>query len=230
MSEFIRLVVLTGGLLAIMPILLIITLAVAVERLWLLKRTLSKGGDIHAKLRNMQYQDFDGLRNLAQETSTSLQGHLVATALASRGESAEEMENHLEEEILASMPKVTRLLWILDTSVTIAPLLGLFGTIIGMIQAFNVLSAHGGPGKVTGGIADALVSTGAGLLIAIIAVYFVNYFNSLVRQIMQQLELIKLVLINRFHGRGVSSEAAPAAAFGVGSASRANPTLASARA
>ncbi len=59
---------------------------------------------------------------------------------------------HLEEEILSAMPKITRLLWILDTSVTIAPLLGLFGTIIGMIQAFNVLSANGGQSKVTGGL------------------------------------------------------------------------------
>jgi biopolymer transport protein ExbB len=80
----------------------------------------------------------------------------------------------------------------------------LFGTIIGMIQAFNVLSANGGPSKVTGGIADALISTGAGLLIAIIAVYFVNYFNSLSRQIMHQLELIKLILINRMYGKGLT--------------------------
>jgi biopolymer transport protein ExbB len=120
------------------------------------------------------------------------------------------MEMHLEEEILTAMPKINRLLWILDTSVTIAPLLGLFGTIIGMIQAFNVLSANGGPSKVTGGIADALVSTGAGLLIAIIAVYFVNYFNALTRQIVHQLELIKLILINRVYGKGVGASISPA--------------------
>jgi biopolymer transport protein ExbB len=71
-----------------------------------------------------------------------------------------------------------------------------------MIQAFNVLAVNGGPSKVTGGIADALISTGAGLLIAIIAVYFVNYFNSLVRHVVHQLELIKLILINRTHATG----------------------------
>nr|WP_307850886.1 MotA/TolQ/ExbB proton channel family protein [Acidocella sp. C78] len=117
--------------------------------------------------------------------------HLIATALASRGETADELDNHLEEEIMDAMPRITRGLWILDTAVTIAPLLGLFGTIIGMIQAFDVLSSNGGPAKVTGGIADALVSTGAGLLIAIIAVYLVNYFNNLTRRIVQQLELVK---------------------------------------
>ena len=115
---------------------------------------------------------------------------------------------HLEEEIMTAMPKISRLLWVLDTAVTIAPLLGLFGTIIGMVQAFNVLSVNGGAAKVTGGIADALVSTGAGLLIAIIAVYFVNYFNNLTRRIVHQLELIKLILINRVHGKGIGGAAA----------------------
>jgi biopolymer transport protein ExbB len=203
MDEIIRLVILTGGLLAIMPILLIITLAVSLERLWLLKKILRQGRDVHNKLRQVAYQNIPGLQALADQTTSTLQGHLIVTAIASRGESAEEMEMHLEEEILTAMPKINRLLWILDTSVTIAPLLGLFGTIIGMIQAFNVLSANGGPSKVTGGIADALVSTGAGLLIAIIAVYFVNYFNALTRQIVHQLELIKLILINRVHGKGL---------------------------
>ncbi len=205
MNEFIRLVILTGGLLAIMPILLVITIAVALERLWLLKKILRQGRDIHNRLRQVAYQDVNGLQRLADESTSTLQGHLITTAIASRGESADEMEMHIEEEILTAMPRITRLLWILDTSVTIAPLLGLFGTIIGMIQAFNVLSANGGPSKVTGGIADALVSTGAGLLIAIIAVYFVNYFNSLSRQIVQQLELIKIILINRIHGKGLDA-------------------------
>ena len=141
------------------------------------------------------------------QSTDTLQGHLISTAIASRGETAEAMEMHLEEEIMTAMPKIGRLLWVLDTAVTIAPLLGLFGTIIGMVQAFNVLSVNGGAAKVTGGIADALVSTGAGLLIAIIAVYFVNYFNNLTRQIVHQLELIKLILINRVHGKGIGAAA-----------------------
>jgi biopolymer transport protein ExbB len=208
MTELIRLITLTGGLLAIMPLLLIVTLAVAIERLYLLKKMQREGSDIHNSLRQVPYQNTAALQTIANEFSDTLQGHLIATAIASRGEDADDTEMHIEEEIMAAMPKINRLLWVLDTSVTIAPLLGLFGTIIGMIQAFNVLSANGGPSKVTGGIADALVSTGAGLLIAIIAVYFVNYFNNLTRRIMHQLELIKLILINRMHGNGIGGNAA----------------------
>ncbi|MDD2876638.1 MAG: MotA/TolQ/ExbB proton channel family protein [Acidiphilium sp.] len=207
MNEIVRLVLLTGGLLAVMPILLLITLVVACERMWLLKRTINAGSRIHAQLRRIGYGNAAGLRELAEANSKTLQGHLIVTALASRGESADELDYHLEEEIMDSMPRITRGLWILDTSVTLAPLLGLFGTIIGMIQAFNVLSQHGGPAKVTGGIADALISTGAGLLIAIIAVYFVNYFNSISARITQQLELIKVMLINRFHTHGLTDGA-----------------------
>jgi biopolymer transport protein ExbB len=204
-DDILRLVALTGGLLAIMPFLLILTLAVSIERLWFLKRILRQGRDIHNQLRGVPYQNFAALQAVEDKYPDTLQGHLISLAIIWSGESAEEMEMHLEEEILDAIPKITRGIWILDTSVTIAPLLGLFGTIIGMIQAFNVLSANGGPSKVTGGIADALVSTGAGLLIAIIAVYFVNYFNSLTRHILHQLELIKLILINRTHGKGAEA-------------------------
>ncbi len=199
-------IILSGGLLAVMPIILILTIAVSLERWWLLSRTLRTGKVVQAKLRSVGYGDVDGLRVVANAQANTLQGHLIETALASRGDSAEQMDGHLEEEIMDSMPRITRMMWILDTAVTIAPLLGLFGTIVGMIQAFNVLSSHGGPAEVTGGIADALVSTGAGLMIAIIAVFFMNFLNTKTRQIVHQMELIKLGLVNRIHGNGVVRE------------------------
>ena len=207
-DQILHYVILSGGLLAIMPLLFVLTLAVGLERLWLLGRTVRSGRRVHTAMRGVGYKDVEGLRAIARTEGKTLQGHLIATALASGADGADEMEGHLEEEIMEAMPRLTRLMWILDTSVTIAPLLGLFGTIVGMIQAFNVLSSHGGPAEVTGGIADALVSTGAGLMIAIVAVYFMNYLNTKMRVIVHQMELIKLGLVNRFHGNGVSHESA----------------------
>ncbi len=210
MNEILKLIVMSGGLLLLMAAVLLVTLAVTIERFYVLKKILRQGRDVHHKLRQVPYQNIAGLQALANDSAETLQGHLIATAIASRGETSEDMELHLEEEILAASPKITRMLWVLDTAVTIAPLLGLFGTIVGMIQAFSVLKDASGASKVTGGIADALISTGTGLFIAIIAVYFVNYFNTISREIMHQLDLIKLVLINRLHGKGVGT-AAPVA-------------------
>ncbi|HTQ70884.1 MAG TPA: MotA/TolQ/ExbB proton channel family protein [Acidocella sp.] len=200
----------SGGLMILMGVVLLISLAVIIERLYVLKKIQAQGKDIHNKLRQVPYQNVGGLKALVDASAETLQGHLIDTAIGSRGETAEEMEMHLEEEIMAASPKISKRLWVLDTTVTIAPLLGLFGTIIGMIQAFRVITGPGSTAQVTGGISDALISTGSGLFIAIIAVYFVNYFSNLTRDIFQQLELIKLVLINRLHGKGVG-EAVPVA-------------------
>ncbi|MDE2239166.1 MAG: MotA/TolQ/ExbB proton channel family protein [Rhodospirillales bacterium] len=210
MQEIIHAVKVSGGLMIVMAVVLLIALIVIIERLYVLKKVLAQGKDIHNKLRQVPYQDIAGLQGLASTKEDTLQGHLISTAVASRGETSEEMELHLEEEIMAASPKISRGLWVLDTTVTIAPLLGLFGTIIGMIEAFSVITGPGSTAQVTGGISDALYSTGSGLFVAIIAVYFVNYFSNLTRDIFHQLELIKLVLINRVHGKGVGvTEVAP---------------------
>lgn len=204
--------VLSGGLLAVMPVLLVLTLAVGFERWWLLSRTLRSGQRVQSTIRRIGYRDIGALRALAREQPASLQASLIATALASQAEAADAIENHLDEVVMRASPLLARRLWILDTSVTIAPLLGLFGTIIGLIQTFNVLSAHGGPAEVTGGIADALIATGAGVLIAIVAVCWLNCLNALLSSITFQIETVKLALINRLHGNGVDMPVDAAAA------------------
>ena len=198
-----HLIALSGGLLAIMPLLLIATLAIGIERWWLLSRTVRSGRRLQAIVYQIGYRDLAPLRSLAGEHAHSLVGHLVATAISSRGDTADAIETHLDEEIMRSTPRLTRGLWVLDTAVTIAPLLGLFGTILGLIQTFNVLSAHGGPTEVTGGIADALIATAAGVLVAVVAVCFLNALNAMLTSITFQLDTIKLALLNRLHGNGI---------------------------
>jgi biopolymer transport protein ExbB len=83
-----------------------------------------------------------------------------------------------------------RWLWILETTVTAAPLLGLLGTIIGMIRAFKLFGAEGlvDPRGVTGGVAEALIATAVGLLIALVALFAYNYFSHRQAQVMDELE------------------------------------------
>ena len=128
-------------------------------------------------------------------------------ALSSQAADAESAERHVDETILEVVPVMDRNLWVLDTAVTLGPLLGLLGTIFGMIKTFDVLGAQGmgaGAGAVTGGIGEALVATGVGLFIAIVGLIFLNHFNKRVRLGVQQMELIELTVVNRLHGGGVA--------------------------
>ena len=79
---------------------------------------------------------------------------------------------------------------VLDTIVTLAPLEGLFGTVTGMIRAFGLLGASelGAPAAITGGIAEALIATAFGLLIAMVALLPFNYLNARLEQARQEIE------------------------------------------
>jgi biopolymer transport protein ExbB len=205
-DKLIELSVMSGGLLPLMGLLLLITLAVIVERAYFFHKVLKSGLAMEHDLQLVDYQNVAKLEQLATHYEGSLQRSIITAALASRGSDAQTMERHVEEAIMWQMPKIDRLIWVLDTSVTLAPLMGLLGTIIGMVHAFDILGTTGAGGAatkmVTGGIAEALIATGAGLFIAIIAVLFLNHFNKRVRLAMHQMDLLKVMVINRFYGGG----------------------------
>jgi biopolymer transport protein ExbB len=89
---------------------------------------------------------------------------------------AKAMESAAAEEI----KRMHKYMGVIDTMITVAPLLGIFGTVIGIILSFEALGTAGieHPQAVTAGIAQALITTAAGLGIAILSVFPYNYFNS----------------------------------------------------
>jgi biopolymer transport protein ExbB len=89
---------------------------------------------------------------------------------------AKAMESAASEEI----KRMQKYMAVIDTMITVAPLLGIFGTVIGIILSFEMLGSAGieHPQAVTAGIAQALITTAAGLGIAILSVFPYNYFNS----------------------------------------------------
>jgi biopolymer transport protein ExbB len=91
-----------------------------------------------------------------------------------------------------------RWLWVLETIVTAAPLLGLLGTITGMIRAFKLFGNQGlvDPTGVTGGVAEALIATALGLFIALIALFAFNYFSHRQAQVMDEMERLGTRLID----------------------------------
>lgn len=192
----------TAGLVPLMVLLFTVAFGVVIERLWFFHRVLSQGEAMERALKGAGRGDTAALRAAGERYPGAMQGALVDTALQCGAADAAEMERHVDETILELAPAMDKHLWVLDTAVTLGPLMGLLGTILGMIKTFNVLGSHGvggGAQAVTGGIGEALVATGLGLFIAITGLIFLNYFNKRVRLGMHQMELIKLTLVNRLH-------------------------------
>ncbi|WP_319549630.1 MotA/TolQ/ExbB proton channel family protein [Desulfogranum marinum] len=101
-----------------------------------------------------------------------------------------DMAKAMEAEANRMMQHMSRHMPILDTMITIAPLLGIFGTVLGIISSFKMLGAGGiaDPKLVTAGIAQALITTATGLGIAIVAVIPYNYFNNRINNAIHVME------------------------------------------
>jgi biopolymer transport protein ExbB len=108
------------------------------------------------------------------------------------------IESRATEEASLIEQSLGRWLWLLETTVTAAPLLGLLGTISGMIRAFKLFGAEGlvDPRGVTGGVAEALIATAVGLFIALIALFAFNYFSHRLAQVMDEMEQLGTRLVN----------------------------------
>lgn len=114
------------------------------------------------------------------ETSKSPLSNIIIAGLKNTKISKELMQSQANKEL----PKLERFIAALSTISTVAPLLGLLGTILGMIQSFAVISTVGSgrPTALASGIANALLTTAAGLIIAIPSVVFYNYFVNTVNK------------------------------------------------
>lgn len=90
--------------------------------------------------------------------------------------------------------------WVLETIVTAAPLLGLLGTIVGMMRSFKLFGGSGlvDPAGVTGGVAQSLVATAVGLVIALFALFAFNYFSRRLERLMDELESFANARLNEF--------------------------------
>ena len=109
------------------------------------------------------------------------------------------IERSMEEMALKELPSLYDRLSVLDTIVTLAPLLGLLGTVTGMIHAFNVVGSAAGlnnPNAITGGVSEALVATSVGLTIAIVTLPAYNFLTERVKQNVDEMELRAAQFLN----------------------------------
>lgn len=132
---------------------------------------------------------------------------MVEPILAQRGRLDQQaLEDLVDTQYLATRAPLARSLWIIETITTAAPLLGLLGTILGIIDTFKALASAGvsDPGQISGGIGTALFATGLGIAVALICVVFHNFFQDRQERVNEQL---KIVLIRARGAAGSPTQA-----------------------
>jgi len=110
----------------------------------------------------------------------------IAPLLDNRAMPLVQLEARIEAAALRIEREMSRGLWLLETIVTAAPLVGLLGTIVGMMHAFRLIGGDGlvNPSGVTGGVAQALIATALGLVIALVSLFAFNYFARRIDRLM----------------------------------------------
>jgi biopolymer transport protein ExbB len=173
---------------------LVLGFGIAVERIIFYFYTLR-----HA--RRIEVLTANGSRSLAElSQQVGEQDNVPAAAVRAlakeRGktENAGQMENLSQAVYLDMRTRLNRHLWVLDTIVTAAPLLGLLGTILGIIETFTTLASSGisDPKGVSAGIGTALFATALGISTALIVLVFLNHFNDRVDRISDHLKILIL--------------------------------------
>ena len=129
---------------------------------------------------------------------------VIKAGLEESGKNAQQAVEMMDATAIEQRTKLEKNLSVLGTLGNISPLIGLFGTVVGIIRAFHALSVSGsaGPSVISAGIAEALISTAAGLVVAIPSVIFYNHYLRRVDTIMNEIESVskKLMVIMGFKG------------------------------
>ena len=186
------------------PILIssIIAFAIVGERFWTLqhKRIAPKHlvGQIWQWYKSDDLDD-DHITALAKNSPL---GRILASGLVNRNHARDIMKESIEETGRQVVLELERYLNTLGTIASITPLLGLLGTVIGMIKVFAAITTHGvgDPGVLAGGISEALITTAAGLSVAIPSLIFYRFFTGRVNELVLVMEEEALKIVDVMHG------------------------------
>ena len=193
-----------GGWL-MLPIILcsVVALAIIVERLWSLqiRRVLPK----HLVAQVWRWEKVHQLNdeNLRDLQASSPLGAILAAGILNRQQSRDVMKESIEDTGRHVVHELERYLNTLGTIAAISPLLGLLGTVFGMIKVFATITTQGvgNPGALAGGISQALLTTAAGMSVAIPTLMFYRYFRGRVRMLVLRMEQEALTMVEIMHGQ-----------------------------
>lgn len=199
MQEF----VISGGWM-MLPILLCsaVALAIVVERFWTLRPARLAPPDLLERVQRRWQQGKLDQRYIASLREQSPLGQILATGLLNASRGRDIMKESIQETAAQVVHELERFLNTLGTIAAITPLLGLLGTVIGMIDVFSAIMIHGtgDASRLAGGISQALITTASGLTVAIPAIFFHRFFLRRVDEITISMEQASIHLVDLVHG------------------------------
>ncbi len=195
MLEFIQ----VGGWL-VWPIVAcsVVSFAITIERAVALRRRRVLPARLTVQIREWARLGRIAQSNVEELSQSSPLGKIIASGLLSRGRGRDVIRESIEETGRHVVHELERYLNTLGTIAAVCPLLGLLGTVIGMIRVFNVITLQGvgDPAVLAGGISEALITTAAGITVAIPSLMFYRYFRGRIDEYVVGMEQEALLLVD----------------------------------
>jgi len=169
----------------------ILVITISVERLWFLQLRLVSPNGLTNQVVNLHNKNLINIKQSEEISELSSLGFLLMSCIKYKDLPRENLESKIEEKAIEVKYLLERNLNMLGTIATISPLLGLLGTVIGMIVAFTGLSETTGanPDALASGISQALITTAFGLLIAVPGLVLHKYFEQKVNYLLITLQI-----------------------------------------
>lgn len=187
------------------PLILCSIFAVAIiaERFWTLRESRVAPKNLVAQVWQWEKAGHLDARRIADLRRSSPLGRILAAGLVNRKHSREIMKESIEDVGRHVAHDLERFLGILGTITAMSPLLGLLGTVLGIMKIFSAIMTHGigDPNMMAGGIAEALIDTVTGLGIAIPSMFFYRYFHSRVDALVITMEQEALKMVEIIKGQ-----------------------------
>jgi len=188
------------------PIILasIVTAAIFLERLWTLQTKRVLPSELTEKVWRWVEQGQMQDKHITALQQNSPLGKILAAGLANRHRDRVVMRESIEDTGRHIVHELDRFIGTLGTIASLSPLMGLLGTVIGMIRTFNAITTAGigNPASLAGGIAEALITTAAGLTVAIPALLAYKYLRGRVQTLVVQMEKEAIKLVESLEAQG----------------------------
>ena len=174
------------------PIIICSIAAIAIigERIWSLQKKKVAPKHLVAQIWHWHKNNELGIENIKFLQSSSPLGRVLAAGLVNRMHTREIMKEAIEDTGRHVAQELEKFLNTLGTVASVTPLLGLLGTVIGMIKVFAAITTQGigDPTVLAGGISEALITTASGLSVAIPSLMFHRYFRGLIDELVVDME------------------------------------------